>query len=215
MAAAAGNAMQTALQLFTGFKGQGDLAKIYIEAQSDFTKDELTTFTATFIKFDVNKSGDLDEFELNRMYEARGETKTSSELKALIKSVGTEFKDALKANGVSYNAFLSILLKDKKGISKTEWGSFTKAIKKHDDSKKTGAIANKFEALASKGDDAERKRLADLQLKRELANLRKEEEARKAKKKVALAQFAANINKPAAAAAPAAAPAGGGAAAKK
>jgi hypothetical protein len=101
------------------------------------------------------------------MYEARGETKTSSELKELIRSIGDEFKESLKVNGVTYQAYLSvtgerrtlqtfsfgslmcvrvqILLKDKKGVLKTAWGGFTKAVKKHDDSKKTGKIANKFE----------------------------------------------------------------------
>lgn len=195
--AAASADMKAALTIFNGFKGQADLVKIYVEAQAEFTKDELNAYTQTFIKFDVNKSGDLDEFELNRMYESRGETKTSTELRALIKSVGDEFKDQLKVNGVTYKAYLSILLKDKKGVSKTEWGAFTKAIKKHDDAKKTGKIANKFEALAAQGDDAEKKRLADLQLKRELAALKKHEEERKAKKKQALAAFAANINGPA------------------
>ncbi len=79
-------------------------------------------------------------------------------------------------------------------MSKTQWGAFTKAVKKHDESKATGKIANKFEALASQGDEAEKKRLADLQLKKELAALRKHEEERKAKKKAALAQFTSNLN---------------------
>jgi hypothetical protein len=68
----------------------------------------MKAFGDTFVKYDANKSGDLDgtysncsgfggcmtarcclssrsEFELNKMYEGRGEAKTSSELKELIK----------------------------------------------------------------------------------------------------------------------------------
>ncbi len=61
---AASNDTQTALKIFTGFKSQADLVSIYLEAKNDFTPSELSEYTATFVKFEVNKSGDLDEFAI-------------------------------------------------------------------------------------------------------------------------------------------------------
>jgi hypothetical protein len=116
------NATVTALKLFDGWTGKTELVTTYVEAsKGDFTAAELDEYTKTFIKFDVNKSGDLDEFELNKMFEARNEHKTHMELVTLIQSISKDFGSSIKNDGVTFAAFLSIMLKDKKGQTKTEW----------------------------------------------------------------------------------------------
>jgi len=186
---------QDALRMFASFKGKEDLVRVYVEAANELSKDELKTFTDTFIKYDVNKSGDLDEFELNKMYESRGETKTSAQMKELIRSIGEEFKETLRANGVTYNAYLSIMLKDKKGVNKTQWGSFATIAKRHDDTKATGRIANIFEKHAASGNSEEAKRKADIELRKQANAIKRDDDAKKKAKKEALARFSAGLNK--------------------
>lgn len=70
------------------------------------------------------------------MYESRGETKTHVELRKLIDEANQTEK--VKKEGITYQAYLSILLKDKKGLLKESWGSFAVVAKTHDAAKKTG-----------------------------------------------------------------------------
>jgi len=183
-----------ALKLFEGFRGKEDLVRVYVEAASNFSPEELKDYSETFVKYDVNKSGDLDVFELNRMYESRGETKTNSELQELIRSIGDEFGATMKKDGVTFHAYLSVLLKDKKGLNKTAWGSFAVIAKKHDSSKATGKIANVFEQKAAEANSEEARIKADQELRKASRQMKKEEEESKKKKQAALAKFQANLN---------------------
>jgi len=148
------------------------------------------------VKYDANKSGDLEEVELHQMYEERGETKTSKELREMIRSIGDQFGQSVKKDGVTFKAYLSILLFDKKGTLKTEWGSFAAVVaKKHDETKATGKLANVFEQKAAQGTAEEARIKADLELRKTQRQLIQQEAERKKQKQAALAQFQANINK--------------------
>ena len=65
------------------------------------------------MKYDKNKSGELELFELNIMYEELGNPRTNLELRALIAEADTS-----NSGGIDYREFLNVLLKDKKGITK-------------------------------------------------------------------------------------------------
>jgi Ca2+-binding EF-hand superfamily protein len=62
---------------------------IEIEFKTDFTQKELEQYREWFVKYDKNKSGELELFELNIMYEEMGETKTNLQLRALIDEADT------------------------------------------------------------------------------------------------------------------------------
>jgi len=192
------------LKLFEGFRDKTALVRVYAEAARDFTGAELKEYTATFVRFDVNKSGDLDQFELNKMYEAQGQTKTASELNALIASIGEEFGATVKKDGVTFKAYLSVLLKDKKGLNKAAWGSFAAIAVKltvHDESTKRGKLANIFEKEAHKqatsvaeADRIREERKARVEVKRAEDEMNRKKAAEKAQKQAALARFNAQLN---------------------
>ena len=62
---------------------------IEIEFKGDFSQQELEQYREWFVKYDKNKSGELELFELNIMYEEMGETKTNLQLRALIAEADT------------------------------------------------------------------------------------------------------------------------------
>ena len=68
------------------------------------------------------------------------------------------------------------ILKDKKGQTKTEWGTFAKVAKTHDDTKKTGKIANIFEkkeaeANKSKHNEIEKKEILMINFRRGIGDI--------------------------------------------
>eukprot|EP01101_Sappina_pedata_P004103 TRINITY_DN168_c0_g1_i1.p1 TRINITY_DN168_c0_g1~~TRINITY_DN168_c0_g1_i1.p1 ORF type:complete len:182 (+),score=134.01 TRINITY_DN168_c0_g1_i1:20-565(+) len=147
---------------------------------SDFNEEELKNFRESFQKFDLDKNGVLEVFELHQMYENFGETKTNAELVQLIKEA-----DQTSKGGIDYREYLSILLKDKKGLLKgSGFGSFASIVgKKHDESKETGKKANIFEQkMAQQSND-----LLKEQEVRKAAEMRKKlaQEEREAAKKEA------------------------------
>lgn len=75
---------------------------VEVEFKNDFTKEELAMWRDWFVKvfiascifiltpqYDKNKSGELELFELNIMYEEMGTPKTHQQLKELIKEADT------------------------------------------------------------------------------------------------------------------------------
>lgn len=66
-----------------------DQKLIEVEFKNDFTQSELDKFRAMFNKYDANKSGELELFELNVMYEEMGEPKTNLQLRQLIQEADT------------------------------------------------------------------------------------------------------------------------------
>lgn len=53
--------------------------------------------------------------------------------------------DTNNSGAIDYREFLQVLLKDKKGLLKGQWGSFGVQMKQHDDSTEHGKKANFFE----------------------------------------------------------------------
>jgi hypothetical protein len=166
----------------------------------EFTENELQIFRDGFLKFDTDHNGFLQIFELHMMYESIGETKTNAELLKLIAEAGHE---AQNRQSLSYRDYLTILLKDKKGLLKSGFGGFTQAVfKQHDESKETGKKANIFEQKAAEmAKEKEREeqikrqaamRKAIAQEEREAAQREKE---RKAKVQEGLAKLKANIKR--------------------
>eukprot|EP01087_Luapelamoeba_hula_P025249 TRINITY_DN992_c0_g1_i2.p1 TRINITY_DN992_c0_g1~~TRINITY_DN992_c0_g1_i2.p1 ORF type:complete len:149 (-),score=56.86 TRINITY_DN992_c0_g1_i2:62-508(-) len=147
------------------------------------------------------------------MYEDRGETRTNMQLRQLIREADPEAID-----GISYKSFLTIIAKDKKGISKSALGGiFVELLqrveaKQHTTNTSIGRKANIFEQQAAGQandniDETNIKRQRDARREQETrkreaaARLKKEEEeaaVREAerKRKVAegLARLKANIN---------------------
>jgi len=164
----------------------------------DFTQEELTKFRESFTRYDLDHNGQLEVFELHQMYESMGETKTNMQLLALIKEA-----DQTAKGGIDYREYLSILLKDKKGLLKGEWGSFSKiAFKEHDTSKDTGRKANIFEQKAKQQAEDQQKaekirKQAELRKKvqQEEKESAKKEAERKAKVAENLAKFKTSLSK--------------------
>lgn len=181
------------------------------EFSVDFTKEELSSYFSSFLRYDENQTGELELFELNKMYEDMGETKTHTELKQIIKDANLTTR---LATGVSYREFLTVILKDKKGQLKGPMSQFAVAMSKvhlvkpkvHDESKMTGKRANIFEQkiadlansssktveeqvraeLAAKRDPIKQ---AEMQLKKEQA----ENEAKEKKRKEDVARKLAKL----------------------
>eukprot|EP01097_Dermamoeba_algensis_P002990 TRINITY_DN2199_c0_g1_i1.p1 TRINITY_DN2199_c0_g1~~TRINITY_DN2199_c0_g1_i1.p1 ORF type:complete len:178 (+),score=61.86 TRINITY_DN2199_c0_g1_i1:68-601(+) len=162
---------------------------------TEFTPDELKAFRESFNKYDLDHNGQLELFELHQMYEKMGEPKTNAELTQLIKEA-----DQTKKGGIDYKDFLTILLKDKKGLLKG-WGSITKIAKHHDESKETGKKANIFEQKAAQQaaeKEAEEKVRREYALKKQIQQEEREkaqkEKERKEKVAAGLAKLKAGIN---------------------
>jgi len=117
-----------------------------VEFKSDFSVEDLKTYRDWFLKYDANKSGELEIFELNVMYQEMGEPKTNLQLKQLIADASTS-----NTGGINYREFLAVILKDKKGTSKGPWKGFALGVGKvHDDNKAVGKKANFFEQEVAK-----------------------------------------------------------------
>eukprot|EP01120_Amphizonella_sp_Union-15-10_P000557 TRINITY_DN1058_c0_g1_i1.p1 TRINITY_DN1058_c0_g1~~TRINITY_DN1058_c0_g1_i1.p1 ORF type:complete len:192 (-),score=65.74 TRINITY_DN1058_c0_g1_i1:23-598(-) len=174
----------------------------------EFSTEELKGFREAFMKFDLDNNGQLEVFELHQMYESIGQTKTNAELVQLIKEC-----DTTASGGIDYKEYLTILLKDKKGLLPGGMGiasSFAQIVaKQHDESKETGKKANIFEQkmadLAKQKQEEEKirqqneKRKKQNEMKRKIAqeeaeNARKEEEKKK-KTAEKLAKFKNNLGK--------------------
>eukprot|EP01101_Sappina_pedata_P004104 TRINITY_DN168_c0_g2_i1.p1 TRINITY_DN168_c0_g2~~TRINITY_DN168_c0_g2_i1.p1 ORF type:complete len:198 (+),score=120.55 TRINITY_DN168_c0_g2_i1:25-594(+) len=173
---------------------------------TEFSADELKSYRECFQKYDLDKNGQLEVFELHQMYESFGETKTNAELVQLIKEA-----DQTSKGGIDYREFLTILLKDKKGQLKGVGGLSSLArivAKQHDDSKETGKKANAFEAkMAEQANDKIREqeirqqqelRKKQAEAKKKLVQEEKEaaakEEERKKKVAAGLAKLKQGIN---------------------
>eukprot|EP01088_Endostelium_zonatum_P015619 TRINITY_DN3926_c0_g1_i1.p1 TRINITY_DN3926_c0_g1~~TRINITY_DN3926_c0_g1_i1.p1 ORF type:complete len:210 (-),score=80.27 TRINITY_DN3926_c0_g1_i1:2-592(-) len=182
-----------------------------VDFKGIFTEEEFKTYRGVFVKYDENKSNSLEIFELHRMYEDRGETKTNVQLKQLIKDADPQASDA-----ISYKSFLTIIMKDKKGLNKSALGSiFVELLKPVEAKVHKGGLANKsnmFEQQAAnqtnsyveeenirrqraaKAEEAKRKREATAKLKAEEEEAARKEAERKKKVAAGLAKLKANIN---------------------
>eukprot|EP01114_Cavostelium_apophysatum_P001349 TRINITY_DN11151_c0_g1_i1.p1 TRINITY_DN11151_c0_g1~~TRINITY_DN11151_c0_g1_i1.p1 ORF type:complete len:176 (+),score=66.57 TRINITY_DN11151_c0_g1_i1:119-646(+) len=162
---------------------------IEIEFKNDFTQKELEHYRGLFQKYDKNKSGELELFELNIMYEDLGETKTNLQLRQMVADA-----DTTNSGGINYREFLAVILKDKKGISKGPWTGFSSGVGKvHDDSKATGKKANFFEQemAKQKGDPLEEEKR---KLEKEERQKKQAEAERKKKVQEGLAKLEQGIN---------------------
>ncbi|PRP79781.1 EF-hand domain-containing protein D2-like [Planoprotostelium fungivorum] len=162
---------------------------VEIEFKNDFTQKELEQYREWFTRFDQNKSGELELFELNIMYEDMGEPKTNLQLRALIAEA-----DTTNTGAINYREFLAVLLKDKKGITKGPWKGFSLGVGKvHDEKKVTGKKANFFEQeiAKQKGDplEEEKRRIAEEEKRKAKA-----EAERKKKVQEGLAKLKSGIN---------------------
>eukprot|EP01100_Stratorugosa_tubuloviscum_P011090 TRINITY_DN4876_c0_g1_i1.p1 TRINITY_DN4876_c0_g1~~TRINITY_DN4876_c0_g1_i1.p1 ORF type:complete len:198 (-),score=92.69 TRINITY_DN4876_c0_g1_i1:33-578(-) len=164
----------------------------------EFTPEELVTYRENFMKYDLDSNGQLELFELHQMFESMGETKTNAELLQLIREA-----DQTAKGGIDYREYLTIILKDKKGLLKSSWGGFTKIVtKQHNPNTDTGKKANIFEQKAAEiasqqqQEDIVRKQAAQRRAiqKEERESAQKEKE-RKEKLSANLAKFKQNINK--------------------
>jgi len=153
--------------------------------EGDFTQEELSNLQSNFQKWDKNSSGELELFELHQMYESAGQTVTHAELRAMISEV-----DIDASGGINYEEYLTIVLKQKKGILKkgslgfipenVDWSQFmAKVAKEHDASKDTGKKANLFEKVAV---DQENEKLREAKIKKEQELRKAELEAKKKQK---------------------------------
>eukprot|EP01101_Sappina_pedata_P000109 TRINITY_DN10108_c0_g1_i1.p1 TRINITY_DN10108_c0_g1~~TRINITY_DN10108_c0_g1_i1.p1 ORF type:complete len:153 (+),score=46.93 TRINITY_DN10108_c0_g1_i1:61-459(+) len=109
----------------------------------EFSQDELKGFRESFQTFDLDHNGVLEVFELHQMFEKSGETKTNAELLQLIKEADTSSR-----GGIDYKDYLSVMLKEKKGLLKCGSSMSSLVIslarvvaKQHDQSKDTGKQA--------------------------------------------------------------------------
>jgi len=153
--------------------------------ENEFSQDELTNLQSNFQKWDKNSSGELELFELHQMYEASGQSVTHAELRAMIAEV-----DIDASGGINYDEYLTVVLKQKKGILKkgslgfmgenVDWSQFmAKVAKEHDASKETGKKANLFEKAAV---DQENDKLREAKIKKEQELKRAEMEAKRKQK---------------------------------
>jgi len=80
-----------------------EVSKEFQSKNPSFTRKQVEDFKKAFIGYDVDRSGDLDLFEVQQMMEKLGQTKTRAELKDMIAEVDTtgkgtiNFKDFLRA----------------------------------------------------------------------------------------------------------------------
>jgi len=151
----------------------------------DFSQEELTNLQSNFQKWDKNSSGELELFELHQMYESTGQSVTHAELRAMIAEV-----DIDASGGINYEEYLTVVLKQKKGILKkgalgfipenVDWSQFmAKTAKEHDESRETGKKANLFEKVAV---DQENDKLREAKIKKEQELKKAELEAKRKQK---------------------------------
>jgi len=162
---------------------------VEVEFKSDFSVEDLKTYRDWFLKYDANKSGELEIFELNVMYQEMGEPKTNLQLKQLIADASTS-----NTGGINYREFLAVILKDKKGTSKGPWKGFALGVGKvHDDNKAVGKKANFFEqeVAKQKGDPLEEEKR---KIEREERLKAQQEKERKEKLQRGLQKLKEGIN---------------------
>ncbi|ELR12503.1 uncharacterized protein ACA1_050630 [Acanthamoeba castellanii str. Neff] len=184
-----------------------------VEFKGAFTDDEFASYRNLFLKYDANKTLALELFELHQMYEDMGETKTNLQLRQLIRDANP---DTSSADGIDYKAFLTVLLKDKKGQTRSALGGlFVQLLKPVEAKQHTSAIgkfANVFEQQAAqqtndtiseqnikmqrdaRREQENRKREALAKLKAEEEEKARLEAERKARVQAGLAKLKANIN---------------------
>jgi len=183
-----------------------------------FTNEEYENYRKMFMKYDQNNSLALEIFELHQMYEDQGETKTNMQLRQLIREA-----DPSAIDGINYKSFLTILLKDKKGQTRSALGGMFVQLLKPVEAKQhnsaIGKFANVFEQKAAgqtnegieeenikrqrearrveeqrKREEAARKREATARLKKEEEEAAVKEVERKRKVAEGLARLKSGIN---------------------
>jgi len=108
------------------FKVRNDDPRLVeLEFKQDFSAEDLKQYRETFTRYDTNKSGALETFELNVMFEEWGQPKTAIQLRQLIAEA-----DTTNIGALNYRDFLNVILKDRKGISKGPWSGFALAVGK-------------------------------------------------------------------------------------
>jgi hypothetical protein len=112
---------------------------VELEFRQDFTPEELVQYRHTFVKYDDNKSGALETFELNVMFEEWGQPKTALQLRQLIAEANTS-----NTGAINYREFLNVILKDKKGTAKGPWTGFAVAVGKVRGQSAIAATCNAF-----------------------------------------------------------------------
>ena len=190
-----------------------------VDFKGYFTDEELKTYRGMFIKYDANKTAKLELFELHQMYEDLKEPKTNAQLRELIKEA-----DPQAVDGIDYKSFLTILLKDKKGQTKSALGKIFVELLKPVEAKvhKGGGLANtsnmfekaaadqtnsnidqenikrqqaaKSEEAKRKREEAQRRKIAEEQMRKEEEENKRKEEERKKKVAANLAKLKQNIN---------------------
>eukprot|EP01120_Amphizonella_sp_Union-15-10_P010169 TRINITY_DN403_c0_g1_i1.p1 TRINITY_DN403_c0_g1~~TRINITY_DN403_c0_g1_i1.p1 ORF type:complete len:174 (-),score=60.39 TRINITY_DN403_c0_g1_i1:75-596(-) len=153
----------------------------------EFTDEEKKEFRECFKKYDTDKNHLLQVFELHRLYEEQGQTKTNAQLLELISEANPGINNA---TSIDYQGFLTILLKDRKGQLKTSFGLLGLVGKVHDDKKEVGKKANVFEQLAAKEKEEELRKKHEQDVK----EAKKKEAERKKQVKEKLSKFKAGIN---------------------
>ena len=71
----------------------------------EFKLDEIEEYKAHFLRLDADGSGDLDIFEVQRMYEGLGQTKTNLELREIIAEV-----DEDNSGTIDFREFLTMMV---------------------------------------------------------------------------------------------------------
>mmetsp|Transcript_11092 Transcript_11092/g.12199 ORF Transcript_11092/g.12199 Transcript_11092/m.12199 type:complete len:171 (+) Transcript_11092:13-525(+) len=153
-----------------------------------FSDEEKKGFREEFKKYDTTNDQKLQTFELHRMYESQGQTKTNDQLLALCREANPSVSNATY---IDYKGFLTILLKEKKGILSTSFGLMGLVGKVHDNKKDVGRKANVFEQMAIKEKEEELRRQHDDEERR----AKRKEAERKKRVQANLARFKSNINK--------------------
>ena len=75
--------------------------------------EQLVSYRAQFMEFDLDNSGDIDEMELKQMLEKLGTPKTHKEVKKMIHEV-----DTTDSGTISYREFLNMMLGKKSSVLK-------------------------------------------------------------------------------------------------
>jgi len=178
-----------------------------VDMRGAFTEEEFTSYRQMFMKYDQNKSLALEIFELHQMYEDQGETKTNMQLRQLIRDA-----DPSAIDGINYKSFLTILLKDKKGETRSALGGLFVQLLAPVEAKQhktpIGRVANVFEEkMANQANDCineenikrqrevgKIKRETQAKLKREEQEAAAKEAERKRKVQEGLARLKSGIN---------------------
>eukprot|EP01132_Coremiostelium_polycephalum_P004862 gene4862-6059_t len=90
---------------------ENDLDRVADEFRSELDDATIEKYKQKFMLYDVNNSGDIDEFELKLMMEKIGQPKTHLELKKMIQEV-----DSTGKGTINFRDFLQMMTGKKSSI---------------------------------------------------------------------------------------------------